>query len=64
MTPRHLQLPEWIDDERSLLAYLVNRHGGHQYPEDLIDAIALVTSWTMVGISILAVVGVVLDSVL
>ena len=64
MPHRHVTLPPWIDDERSLLAYLVRRHGAHPYAEDLIDAIALVTSWLMIAVSFLAVLGVMLDSLL
>ena len=64
MTRRVPPLPPWIDDERSLLSYLVRRHGAHRYAEDLIDPIALVTSWVMVAVSFLAVVGVMLDSLL
>jgi hypothetical protein len=51
-------LPAWIEDERSLLAYLVCPHDGHCYPEDLIDAVALMAAWVMAGISFLLVLGV------
>jgi hypothetical protein len=64
MTRRIYTLPVWLDDERSLLSYLVNRHGAHAYAEDLIDAVALVTSWLMVAVSFLAVIGVVLETFL
>jgi hypothetical protein len=64
MTLRIHTLPAWLDDERSLLWYLVNRHGAHPYAEDLIDAVALVTSWLMVAASFLAVIGVVLETFL
>ncbi|HEX6975538.1 MAG TPA: hypothetical protein VF147_14130 [Vicinamibacterales bacterium] len=54
-------LPVWLEDERSLLEYLVNPHDGHAYAEDLLDAVALLTSWVMVSMSVLLVAGVLLE---
>ena len=54
-------LPAWMENQRSLLAYLVRPHDGHAYAEDLIDAIALMTSWVMVAMSVVLVLGVLLD---
>jgi hypothetical protein len=50
-----------MENQRSLLAYLVRPHDGHAYMEDLIDAVALLTSWVMVGMSAVLVLGVLLD---
>jgi hypothetical protein len=58
---RHL--PAWIDDERRLLRYLVTTHAGHPYVEDLLDAICLITSWALIAVAVLAVVGVVADAI-
>lgn len=57
-------LPVWLEDERSLLAYLVRPHDGHAYAEDLIDAVALMTSWVMVGMSAMLVLGVLVDGLI
>lgn len=57
-------LPAWLDDERTLLRYLVSPHEGHAYAEDLIDAVSLITSWALVVIAVLAVFAVVLDALL
>jgi hypothetical protein len=54
-------LPVWLEDERSLFAYLASPHDGHAYAEDVLDAVALLTSWIMVGMSVLLAVGVLLD---
>jgi len=57
-------LPAWVEDERVLLNYLMSPHDGHAYPEDVLDGISLITSWTLVAISVLAVVGVLVDAML
>ena len=57
-------LPVWLEDERSIFAYLVSPHDGHAYAEDLLDAVALLTSWVMVSMSVLLVVGVLLDGLI
>ena len=66
--PRALALPAWIpaviDDERSLLHYLMSKHDGHPYAEDLIDGICLIASWGLIAIALLSVVGVLLDAAL
>ena len=59
-----ISLPGWIAEERTLLAYLASPHPGHTYAEDLIDAVALVTGWIIVVVSVLAVLGVLLDGAL
>jgi hypothetical protein len=64
MKLRTLVLPAWVEDERTLLHYLMSPHDGHAYPEDVLDGISLITSWTLVAVSVLAVVGVVLDAML
>lgn len=57
-------LPVWLEDERSLFAYLVRPHEGHAYVEDLLDAVALLTSWVMVSMSVLLAAGVLLDGLI
>jgi hypothetical protein len=64
MKLRTLVIPAWVEDERTLLRYLMSPHDGHAYPEDVLDGISLITSWTLVAVSVLAVVGVVLDAML
>ena len=64
MDTKAVAIPAWIEDERSLLDYLVHPHAGHAYAEDLIDAVALMTSWLLVGLSVVAVVAVVVDGLL
>lgn len=61
MNTRAHALPAWMENQRNLLAYLVRPHDGHAYMEDLIDAVALLTSWVMVGMSAVLVLGVLLD---
>jgi hypothetical protein len=63
MKLRARTLPAWIEDERRLLRYLVTTHDGHPYVEDLLDAVCLITSWALIAIAVLAVVGVILDVV-
>jgi hypothetical protein len=57
-------LPAWVEGERVLLHYLMSPHEGHAYPEDVLDGISLITSWTLVAISVVAVVGVLVDAIL
>ncbi len=57
-------LPVWLERERRLLAYLVRPHVGHSYSEDLLDAVALLTSWMMVGMSAFLVLGVLLEALM
>jgi hypothetical protein len=57
-------LPSWVEDERVLLHYLMSPHDGHAYPEDVLDGISLITSWTLVAVSVLSVVGVLVDAIL
>jgi hypothetical protein len=52
MIPRTYALPAWVQAERTLMAYLVRPHDGHTYAEDLIDAIALLAAWVIVGTSV------------
>jgi hypothetical protein len=59
-----LALPAWIEDERLLLRDLISPHAAHPYAEDLLDAVSLITSWVLIAVSILAVVGVIADAVL
>lgn len=60
--PRSLALPAWIEDERSLLQYLLSKHEGHPYAEDVLDGVCLLTSWALIGIAIAAVLGVAIDA--
>jgi hypothetical protein len=64
MNAKARALPVWLEDERSLFAYLVRPHDGHAYAEDLIDAVALLTSWVMVSMSVLLAAGVLLDGLI
>jgi len=64
MDTRTHALPAWLEDERVLLNYLMSAHDGHAYPEDVLDGISLITSWTLVAISVFAVVGVLIDAML
>jgi len=57
-------LPAWLERERRFLAYLVRPHVGHSYSEDLLDAVALLTSWMMVGLSAFLVLGVLLEALI
>ncbi|HEY7056973.1 MAG TPA: hypothetical protein VH458_10625 [Vicinamibacterales bacterium] len=61
---RSLALPAWVKDEQLLLRYLMSPHAGHSYTEDVLDAICLITSWVLIAVSILTVMGVVVDAVL
>ena len=64
MKMRALALPEWVKDEQMLLSYLASAHEGHPYPEDVLDAICLITSWILIVVSVSSVVGVVVDAIL
>lgn len=64
MKTRAHALPAWLEDERALLTYLMSAHDGHAYPEDVIDGISLIASWTLVAISVLSVIGVLIDAAL
>lgn len=61
MRSRSRAFPAWLEGERSLLAYLARPHEGHAYLEDLLDAVALMTSWVLVGMSVMLVLGVLLN---
>ena len=63
MKMRSLALPAWVKDEQMLLSYLTSAHEGHPYPEDVLDAICLITSWILIVVSVLSVVGVVVDAI-
>ena len=60
---RHV-LAAWLADERSLMSYLTQAHPGHAYTEDLLDAVALVTSWLLVALSVASIAGVLVDAAL
>lgn len=64
---RSIAIPAWIpaliDDERSLIRYLMSKHDGHPYAEDVLDGVCLLTSWALIAISVVAVVGVVIDAI-
>ena len=64
---RSLAIPAWIpaliDDERSLIRYLMSKHDGHPYAEDVLDGVCLLTSWALIAISVLAVLGVAIDAI-
>ena len=57
-------IPAWIQDEWALLRYLMSAHEGHQYAEELLEGISLLTSWALVGISVLSIVAVLADALL
>jgi hypothetical protein len=62
MKHKILAVPAWVEDERSLLHYLMSPHEGHHYAEDVIDGISLITSWILVSVAVLSVVGVLADA--
>jgi hypothetical protein len=64
MKLRAVALPAWLEDERSLLRYLMSPHDGHAYAEDVLDAVSLITSWVLVAVAVLAVIGVLSDALL
>jgi hypothetical protein len=57
-------VPAWVQDEWALLRYLMSAHDGHQYAEELLEGISLLTSWALVAISVIAVVAVIADAFL
>ena len=59
---RILAVPAWVRDEQMLLSYLMSPHLGHPYPEEMLDAICLITSWILIAVSVLAVVGVLVEA--
>lgn len=64
---RSMAIPAWIpaliDDERSLLRYLMSKHDGHPYAEDVLDGVCLLTSWALIAIAVVAVLGVAIDAI-
>jgi hypothetical protein len=61
---RTLAVPAWVKDEQMLLSYLMSPHEGHPYPEDVLDAICLITSWVLIAVSVVTVAGVLVDAAL
>jgi hypothetical protein len=57
-------VPAWIQDEWALLRYLMSAHDGHQYAEELLEGISLLTSWALIAISLLAILAVLADAAL
>ncbi len=51
MKTRALALPSLFQEECSLCRYLMTPHEGHAYAEDLIDAVSLITSWTLIAVA-------------
>ncbi len=51
MKTRALALPSLLQEECSLCRYLMTPHEGHAYAEDLIDAVSLITSWTLIAVA-------------
>ena len=64
MKTRALALPSLLEEECSLCRYLMSPHDGHAYAEDVIDAISLITSWTLAAVAALAVLTVLVRGVL
>jgi hypothetical protein len=64
---RSMAIPAWIpaliDDERSLIRYLMSKHEGHPYAEDVLDGVCLLTSWALIAIAFIAVLGVAIDAI-
>ena len=54
MKTRALALPSLFEEECSLCRYLMSPHEGHAYAEDVIDAISLITSWTLIAVAVVA----------
>jgi hypothetical protein len=52
-----------LSDELNLLTYLTATHPGHPYWADLLDAVALVTSWLLVAAAVFGVGAVLIDAV-
>jgi len=64
MKGKAMVVPAWVQDEWALLRYLTSAHDGHQYAEELLEGISLLTSWTLVAISVISIVAVVADAIL
>jgi hypothetical protein len=64
MKTRALALPSVFEEEFSLCRYLMSPHEGHAYAEDVIDAISLITCWTLVALAGLAALTVLASGVL
>jgi len=62
MKGKAVVVPAWVQDEWALLRYLTSAHEGHQYAEELLEGISLLTSWALVAISIVAVFAVIADA--
>lgn len=62
MKLRTLALPGWIEEERVFLVYLMSPHDGHAYPEDVLDGISLITGWVLALVSVLCVIGVIIEA--
>ena len=62
MKGKAVVVPAWVQDEWSLLKYLTSAHEGHQYAEELLEGISLLTSWTLIAISIIGVIAVIADA--
>ncbi len=58
MRTRALALPALFEEECSLCRYLMTPHDGHAYAEDLIDAVSLITSWTLIFVAVAAALAV------
>jgi hypothetical protein len=63
MPSKVLTLPAWLSDELNLLTDLTATHPGHPYWADLLDAVALVTSWLLVAAAVFGVGAVLIDAV-
>jgi len=64
MKGKAMVVPAWVQDEWALLRYLTSAHDGHQYAEELLEGISLLTSWTLVAISVISIVAVVADAII
>jgi len=64
MRTKLLALPAWVEEERHFLMYLMTQHDGHAYPEDVLDGICFITGWVLALVSVLVVVGVIVDALL
>ena len=58
MKTRALALPSLFEEECSLCRYLMSPHAGHAYPEDVIDGISLIASWTLFFVAAVSVLSV------
>ena len=64
MKGKAVVVPAWVQSEWALLRYLTSAHEGHQYGEELLEGISLLTSWTLVAISVISVIAVLADAFL